>query len=358
VELGSDVANILTFDQRYPGVEQNPLEENFRSSQGIVETARAFIRGDVAEETEAPRLVETHLHAPYAYPALRQALEEAASRVIRKYLRDHRALFRNLEFSEKQIEISLSDGVTVNGRIDPGSARKCTAAGPHRPQVPDQRLPWHVHGRTHRLRGPSRVSVMNSGNARTSVLSAWMGERARRVRRRCPSNPGRACEGQPGGMDSETGTAKYAKYAKTATTGRRRFRSRAPFSPTDTQARAGCRGGIPFSWGRCRRPKACNHCSRGHRPRNPIAQRHRRPERAIQDRECACRERRWSRPYRAGKSGGGTSSVGGAHGYDGARPSGGTEPAGKADPPGCRVRFRPRWAWLSFSRASRVSRSD
>ena len=40
---GSDVENILTFDKRYPSVEQIPLEENFRSSEGIVETARAFI---------------------------------------------------------------------------------------------------------------------------------------------------------------------------------------------------------------------------------------------------------------------------------------------------------------------------
>jgi DNA helicase-2/ATP-dependent DNA helicase PcrA len=40
---GSDVENILTVETRYPGVEQIPLEENFRSSDGIVETARAFI---------------------------------------------------------------------------------------------------------------------------------------------------------------------------------------------------------------------------------------------------------------------------------------------------------------------------
>ena len=40
---GSDVGNILTFDQRYPEVEQIPLEENFRSSEGVVETARVFI---------------------------------------------------------------------------------------------------------------------------------------------------------------------------------------------------------------------------------------------------------------------------------------------------------------------------
>jgi DNA helicase-2/ATP-dependent DNA helicase PcrA len=40
---GSDVENILTFEKRYPGVKRIPLEENFRSSAGIVETARAFI---------------------------------------------------------------------------------------------------------------------------------------------------------------------------------------------------------------------------------------------------------------------------------------------------------------------------
>ena len=40
---GSDVQNILTFDARYPAVEQIALEENFRSSDGVVETARAFI---------------------------------------------------------------------------------------------------------------------------------------------------------------------------------------------------------------------------------------------------------------------------------------------------------------------------
>ncbi len=41
---GSDVGNILSFAQRYPSVKKIPIENNFRSSNGIVETARAFIR--------------------------------------------------------------------------------------------------------------------------------------------------------------------------------------------------------------------------------------------------------------------------------------------------------------------------
>ncbi len=40
---GSNVENILTFQQRYPEVKQIRLEDNFRSSEGIIETARVFI---------------------------------------------------------------------------------------------------------------------------------------------------------------------------------------------------------------------------------------------------------------------------------------------------------------------------
>ena len=40
---GSHVRSILSFKERYPDVEQVWLEENFRSSRGIVETARDFI---------------------------------------------------------------------------------------------------------------------------------------------------------------------------------------------------------------------------------------------------------------------------------------------------------------------------
>jgi DNA helicase II / ATP-dependent DNA helicase PcrA len=79
--------------------------------------ARA-IRGEMADDADVPRLIETHLHAPYAYPALRQQLEASAERVIRDYLRDNRALFDKIEFSEKQIAINLGDGVSVIGRID------------------------------------------------------------------------------------------------------------------------------------------------------------------------------------------------------------------------------------------------
>jgi DNA helicase II / ATP-dependent DNA helicase PcrA len=50
---GGDVENILTFAKRYPDVDQIAIEENFRSTDGIVETARAFIEKNAARLTKA-----------------------------------------------------------------------------------------------------------------------------------------------------------------------------------------------------------------------------------------------------------------------------------------------------------------
>ncbi|HVJ27651.1 MAG TPA: ATP-dependent DNA helicase [Vicinamibacterales bacterium] len=84
----------------------------------LAEVHARAIRGDVADGSEVLRLVETHLHAPYAYPALRQQLEASAERVLRDYLSDNAQLFDKIEFSEKQVEVSLGDGVSIVGRID------------------------------------------------------------------------------------------------------------------------------------------------------------------------------------------------------------------------------------------------
>lgn len=59
---GSDVKNILTFATRYPHVDQIPLEENFRSSEGIVHTARAFIEQNT---TRLPKAMKATAAQPY-----------------------------------------------------------------------------------------------------------------------------------------------------------------------------------------------------------------------------------------------------------------------------------------------------
>jgi DNA helicase-2/ATP-dependent DNA helicase PcrA len=84
----------------------------------LAEVHARALRGDYAAEKEAPSLVDTHLHTPYAYPALRQKLEAAAQKVVRDYIHDNQTDFDKIEFSEKQIEIGLEDGVSIIGRID------------------------------------------------------------------------------------------------------------------------------------------------------------------------------------------------------------------------------------------------
>lgn len=84
----------------------------------LAEVHARAIQGEVCEPAEAARLIKVHMHTPYAYPALREKLEGAAERVVRDYLADNHVDFANLEFSEKQIELNLGDGVSVIGRID------------------------------------------------------------------------------------------------------------------------------------------------------------------------------------------------------------------------------------------------
>jgi DNA helicase-2/ATP-dependent DNA helicase PcrA len=99
-----------------------PLDEalGFGKSlhDALAEVHTRALRGEQISPDEAGMLVERHLRAPYAYPALREKLEQAAERVIDAYIRKNAAAFKNLEYSEKAIEIPLGDGVSVAGRID------------------------------------------------------------------------------------------------------------------------------------------------------------------------------------------------------------------------------------------------
>ncbi|HEY0093179.1 MAG TPA: PD-(D/E)XK nuclease family protein, partial [Archangium sp.] len=65
-----------------------------------------------------PGLVDTHLHLPYAYPTLKEKLEESARQILTDYIQQNRKLFDKIEFSEKKIELNLGEGVSVSGRID------------------------------------------------------------------------------------------------------------------------------------------------------------------------------------------------------------------------------------------------
>jgi DNA helicase-2/ATP-dependent DNA helicase PcrA len=79
---------------------------------------RAIENSVVTPPHEAAVLVDRHLNVPYAYPSLKEKLIDAAQKTVAAYLTDQSDTLRQLEFSEKQVEIDLGDGVVVNGRID------------------------------------------------------------------------------------------------------------------------------------------------------------------------------------------------------------------------------------------------
>jgi DNA helicase-2/ATP-dependent DNA helicase PcrA len=82
------------------------------------EVHQEALEGTIATGADVPRLLGTHMNAPYAYPKLREQLTAKAERVLKDYLSDNRDVLKKLEFTEKAIEISLEDGITVKGRID------------------------------------------------------------------------------------------------------------------------------------------------------------------------------------------------------------------------------------------------
>jgi DNA helicase-2/ATP-dependent DNA helicase PcrA len=99
-----------------------PIHEALGYGKGLhdalAEMHKRAIVGDVPATTEAEALVDRHLHTPYAYPALRDQLRSAAISAIRNYFDDHGDDLTQTLHSEKQIEVVVAPGVTVNGRID------------------------------------------------------------------------------------------------------------------------------------------------------------------------------------------------------------------------------------------------
>lgn len=99
-----------------------PIHEALGYGKGLhdalAEMHKRSLTGDVPTAAEADELVDRHLHTPYAYPALREQLRSSAVQAIRRYFVEHGDDLTRTEHSEKQIEVVVAPGVTVNGRID------------------------------------------------------------------------------------------------------------------------------------------------------------------------------------------------------------------------------------------------
>ena len=65
-------------------------------------------------------ILDTHYYLPYANPEgkIYESMLKSAKESVEIYFKENKDSFKDIEFAEKDIEISLGDGILVNGRID------------------------------------------------------------------------------------------------------------------------------------------------------------------------------------------------------------------------------------------------
>ena len=76
------------------------------------------ILGNVPTIADVPRLVQNHLHLPFANTEVRENSIRGAEKALRQYLEKHGEHLTRLEHVEKTIELKLAGGIVVSGRID------------------------------------------------------------------------------------------------------------------------------------------------------------------------------------------------------------------------------------------------
>lgn len=99
-----------------------PIHEALGYGKGLhdalAELHKAALAGRSLDAAAVPELVARHLHTPYAYPALREQLTRAATAALYRYLAEHGGDLARTLHSEKQIQVHIAPGITVDGRID------------------------------------------------------------------------------------------------------------------------------------------------------------------------------------------------------------------------------------------------
>ncbi|WP_250290927.1 ATP-dependent DNA helicase [Frankia sp. CiP1_Cm_nod1] len=84
----------------------------------MAEIHKRAIDGDLASAAEVADLVDRHLNVPFAYPALREQLRDAARKAVSRYLAENRGILGQTLHSEQQVQVRVAPGITVDGRID------------------------------------------------------------------------------------------------------------------------------------------------------------------------------------------------------------------------------------------------
>ncbi len=84
----------------------------------LAEIHAESLQGRIPTVDEVPRLVAEHLHLPFANTQVQENLVRAAEAALGQYLKRNRKDLDKLEHVEKNIELKLTEGIVVNGRID------------------------------------------------------------------------------------------------------------------------------------------------------------------------------------------------------------------------------------------------
>lgn len=99
-----------------------PIHEALGYGKGLhdvlAEIHKRALEGDITTRDSAAALIDRHLNVPFAYPTLREQLRRSGIQAIERYFDRHGSEIANTEFSEKQIQLHVAPGITVDGRID------------------------------------------------------------------------------------------------------------------------------------------------------------------------------------------------------------------------------------------------
>lgn len=99
-----------------------PIHEALGFGKGLhdalAEIHKRALEGDIVTKDSAAALIARHLNTPFAYEDLRKQLEKAGTKALERYFDTHGKDIANTEFSEKQIQVHVARGITVDGRID------------------------------------------------------------------------------------------------------------------------------------------------------------------------------------------------------------------------------------------------
>jgi len=84
----------------------------------LMELHRNCLEGKDISEVDINKLIERHVHIPYATEKVVQDIKRSAKIVTERYIDENRDDFKNIIYAEKDIQLDLGDWIIINGRMD------------------------------------------------------------------------------------------------------------------------------------------------------------------------------------------------------------------------------------------------